>query len=108
MNCLDSTKTHVNGAIDRSPGAGKDTGHAERFVFMAGKTDPADTMINDNLVANAIPQSVCHLRTENGIEYIVKTFSLGETETPCPGVTKILEIVGIRAEDPESTMGIAE
>ena len=83
-------------------------GHAERFVFMAGKTDPADTMINDNLVANAILQSVCHLRTENGIEYIVKTFSLGETETPCPCVTKILEIVVIRAEDPESTMGIAE
>src|SRR5262245_12899520 len=93
MNGFDRFQTDVHGAIDRRTGLCQDAADTKGFVVVLDEGDRAQSMRDDNWVANPVTQGGGDVGSDHGIEQVVegRTRAKGErARLPKPVVSEIV------------------
>ena len=98
----------MHGAINRCAGAREDADDPERLVLVVGEADLAETVGDDDGVAEPVAELLRHLGAEHGVVEVGERLACLEGEFPPAREAIVAEIVEVGAEHAEATMRVAE
>src|SRR5262249_33832400 len=105
---LDGLERDVHGAVNGGAGALEHARDPERLVTVLDERDGAETMRDNDTVADAVAKRGRHLGPDNAIEEVIERAARRELQRMRAPIAVALEILGRRAEHAEAAVAVTK